>query len=74
MDGKMINVGKFDDMLARNKTASWLYARAQTALIEAAATAKPLTKEELDADPFGYQIAEIDKVCLLLLLLLYFTS
>jgi hypothetical protein len=70
MDGKMNNVGNFDDMLARNKTACWLTARAQTALIEAATTAKPMTKEELDADPFGYQIAEIEKVCLLLLRLL----
>ena len=68
MDGKMKNVGKFDDMLACDKIARWLNARAQTVLIEAAATAKPLTKEELDADPFGHQIAEIEKVCLLLLL------
>jgi hypothetical protein len=59
--------GRFDDHHTRNITARWLHAKARNALVEAAATARPLTKEEAGKDPFGYQIAGVDKVCLALL-------
>ena len=65
--------GRFDDLLASNPLARWLYAKAQDALIEAAATAKPLTKEEAGKEPFADQMEIVDRVCpsLLPLLLLH---
>jgi hypothetical protein len=57
----MSNQGKFDDLLARSQPARWLHAKARIALIQAAATAKPLTKEELAADPFGKQLGQVQE-------------
>jgi hypothetical protein len=57
----MSNPGKSDDLLARSQPARWLNAKAQIALIQAAATAKPMTKEELAADPFGKQLRQVQE-------------
>ena len=48
-------------MLEQNATARWLNSRAKAALVEAAAIAKPLTKEELEG-PFGFQLQQVDDV------------
>jgi hypothetical protein len=57
----MSNPGKSDDLLARSQPARWLNAKAQIALIQAAATAKPMTKEGLAADPFGKQLRQVQE-------------
>jgi hypothetical protein len=57
----MSNPGKFDDLLARSQPARWLNAKAQIPRNQAAATAKPMTKEELAADPFGKQLGQVQE-------------
>ena len=55
------SINKTNEMLEKNATARWLNARAKSALVEAAATANPLTKEELEG-PFSLQLKQVDDV------------
>lgn len=59
---EMLSKLDFDDMLETNDTARWLHDRAKATLVEAAATSKPLSKEETEG-PMGWQLKLVDEVC-----------